>query len=441
MVYISGKKETFENLKLKEGYLGSLESYKQEFYKHNPHITLSSNLIPDYIPFFPVSGGQYENSEIQAIISEVSRFSYEEREKLWYLQESHHDAPTLLALQDIMKEGQESAEEFRRWFDNPLISTPWISSGPALNKSSLIDFFGESSSFGSDLVRHSNRFRTIDKLYELMFRRDALNNEIAILCAEKNKIIYRQRLIRLENEIKKLTGEIKQLLPKKLESKMQKYLGRHFTADEIRKMRMNSYSAKMANKGGRFASLNLDVLNRSGLKQLKNIISGMRKIGEYAGKISFILNAGFVAYDTHEAYINGGNVGRTLFAGTAGVGAATVLSSVVSTSSLGALTIGAVAGDAAIGGALLVCSPIIGTFVAIVVGVVAISIVTYGVQKFAGQLYDYVEDLWNSKRSQQWRKSVEEHIHNAVHSFYELYKLTFGSRSKGLLEFYGTGNQ
>ncbi len=433
MVYICGERETLIELKTKEGYTGSFISYKEQFCLRNPHLRLSGDTLPSYMPVIPVTALECDEHEAKCIAREITGYTKEERLKLWYLQESHHDIPTLLALQDTMQEGQRYAKEFRSWFDNPMISTPWISTAPALTNASLVDLFGDSNTFGSSLVRNSQRYRNLDQLYDFMYKRDALNTEIALLRRQPGSST---RIGKLEKEIKTLTGKIKQLLPKRLDSKMQQYLGKRFTPDQIRKMRMNAYSAKLANKGGRFTTLNLDVLNRSGLQRLKYLITGMKKVGEHAGKISFVLNVGFVAYDTYEAYQTGGNVGKTLFSGIAGIGSAAAFGSLISTSSLGALTIGALAGDAAIGGALLVSSPIIGTFVAIVVGVAVVGLVAYGASKLAGNTYDFVEGLWESETSQRLRESISTQFHSTVESVYSTLKTEWERGTHWLKSFY-----
>ena len=197
MLYISGNNENISELKNKEGFEGSLASYLEKFNKLNPHLlpnpTVQSEKLPSFMPMFLVSEEPIDAFSSEEILRELSRFSLAERQKLRDMQENQYDFPTLIALTSIMEELQSYGSDFRKSLDNPLISTPWNSFNHSLTNASLMDIFSESAAFGAGLIHGSNRFKMIDKLYETMMKRDALNLELYSLRNKKDSTIYLRR--------------------------------------------------------------------------------------------------------------------------------------------------------------------------------------------------------------------------------------------------------
>jgi hypothetical protein len=433
MLYISGENETLKELKDKEGAEGSLSDYLVQFSRLNPHLKLNtSNLsqaLPAYKPMYLVSQPsvfkfQKEKEELELIV-QLNAFSNDELKMLRQMQENRYDITTCMAVADIMKDLQDYSLDFRKRLDNPLILTPWNALNLSLTNNSIPDIFNEMTDFGAKFIFKSNRFTGLEKLFESMMKRDALNRQLHLLRSSKNTAAT--ALKNLELQIKELTKEIKQLLPKKLDDAMAKYLNNRFTPDQVRKMRMSSYSLKVAKKGN-FSAINLDVLNKSGLGRLRQFIGQLKVYSKFGTKFSGVLNVGVVAYDTAQAYRNGGKVARTLFRGAVGAGAGYAVGS-MGASTVGALTLGAVGGEGAV--VALLCCPGAGWILAIV-GLAVAGYVSYKASEAADQLYVKTEELWEAhdKESIKRVSSFMDHV-------YEDMENSWSSGAGWILDFYG----
>src|SRR3990167_10183653 len=179
MLYISGSNEHVSQLKEKEEYKGTLADYLEKFNALNPHLfskpTVQSGQLPSFMPMCLVSEPPASAFGTEEVLRELSRFSLLERQKLRDMQENNYDFPTLIALTEMMEQLQSYAIDFRNSLDNPLISTPWNTLNRSVTKVALVDIFSESAGIGLNSILRSNRFRTLDNLYENMMKRDALN--------------------------------------------------------------------------------------------------------------------------------------------------------------------------------------------------------------------------------------------------------------------------
>ena len=427
MLYISGSNEHVSQLKEKEEYKGTLADYLEKFNALNPHLfskpTVQSGQLPSFMPMCLVSEPPASAFGTEEVLRELSRFSLLERQKLRDMQENNYDFPTLIALTEMMEQLQSYAIDFRNSLDNPLISTPWNTLNRSVTKVALVDIFSESAGIGLNSILRSNRFRTLDNLYENMMKRDALNLELFTLKNQRGSGVIQSRQ-NLEKQIKELTREIKQLLPKKLDSTMTKYLNNRMTPENVQKMRVDSFSKKMARKG-RFATTNLDVLNRTGLSRLRTMIEKLKTVSDHAGAVSMFLGVGAVAFDTVQAYNNNKDVTRTLLTGAAGVGTGVAIGSAfASASSFGALTIGAFAGDVALSGTLLLCLPVVGWIVATAVGIAVTGYVAYQASEVVGEVWDN-------------RQAIRDHVTSMAGYIYNQFQSAWSAGSGWLLDFYG----
>lgn len=282
-----------KELKDKEGVDGSLSDYLLKFSRLNPHLNLNtsdlSQALPSYKPMYLVSQPSVfkfqKEKEERELIVQLNAFSDDELKTLRQMQESRYDVTTCMAAADIMKGLQDYSLDFRKRLDNPLISTPWNALNLSLTNNSIPDIFSETTDFGAKFILKTNRFMGLEKLFEAMMKRDALNRQLHLLRSGKNTAALKN----IELQIKELTKEIKQLLPKKLDDAMVKYLNSRFTPDQVRKMRINSYSLKIAKKGN-FSTINLDVLNKSGLSRLRQFIGQLKVYSKFGTKLSGVLN-------------------------------------------------------------------------------------------------------------------------------------------------------
>lgn len=104
MIYITGEKDTFEDLMGMDGYDGPVAEYKKKLIALNPHLTDSCN--PE--PYTPLSLIKDVSEEIQGIAQELNDCIPEMREYLWTLQnENRLDANAIQAILETMNEYQD----------------------------------------------------------------------------------------------------------------------------------------------------------------------------------------------------------------------------------------------------------------------------------------------------------------------------------------------
>ena len=421
MLYISGENENLEDLKDKEGFEGLMADYVQKFHSLNPHLSLNkdSQQLPSYMPMYLVSQPRASYG-YEVVARELGRFSIEERKILRKLQDSHYDIPVLVTMTDFLEDFQSYASDFRKRLDDPLISTPWNAFNRSFTTTSLVDIFSETSLFGSKSIQQSKRFGVMDKLYEDMLARDVLNNRLDMLKGDRS-VKARTLMQSLEKQKKEFHKQIKQQLPRRIDDAMSKNLN-GFKPDDVRKMRIDSYSKKMARKG-RLATTQLDVLNKSGLNSLRRMISQLKTLSEHAGKFSTYLGIGVVAYDTIEAYRNHAKVARTLFSGAAGIGTALVMGE-AGMATVGAFTIGALTGEVALSGTILFSGPV--GWVCAIVGIGAVSYSSFKASEF-------VQDFWDCEYGQD----ICNKVSSTADILYDDFKSAWSNGSRWLLDFYG----
>lgn len=432
MLYISGPNDTLKDLMTKEGFQKTLPEYERQFALQNPELCAKhpdfKKKLPAFAPIFLIHQGPFDAATRPEVVNELQTFTQAERQTLRMMQENHFDITSQIAMTDIMEELQRYASGFRSWLKSPLVVTPWKDVNSALTDKSLFKLFAETSKFSSSHITASPRFYILDQLYEDMMARDALNRQLFMLRSQKSADLGLLR--ELEREIKTLTGKIKKGLPKKIANARSKYVHRRFTADEIRRMRANSYSAKGA-RTGTPVTTHLDVLNKSGLARLRTMVGGLKKLGNGVGKAATMINYGAVAYDTAEAYKSGTakDAARTFITGASAVYLTSqAVTAMGGTTALGGLVLGSLAGDATIGATLLVCSPVLGWVLVVVTGVAVGGYLGYKAKGMLEEVWDMAEDI-GSAAYQEAAKAA-----NLVH---EEFKNAWSSGSRWILEFYG----
>jgi hypothetical protein len=244
----------------------------------------------------------------------------------------------------------------------------------------------------------------------------------ANLLLQKGK--FHSTVVGLEKQISMQTKIIKELLPKKVNDKLVKYLTARGV--DVYKTRSNFYSEKMAKKG-RFNVLGFEFLNKTGLEKSKKLIKKLIKIGKYGEYAGIALGAGTVLYDTYQAYQQRQQFTRTFLSGAVGVGAGIYLGCVASSSAWGACTIGLLAGDAALGGLVLASSPIIGTIVLAVVGTAILGYASYKVSQGVKQV------LKNTETG----KNLCSEFDAIGRDFFEMLADCWRTGEKWILDFYG----
>ncbi|HUD01402.1 MAG TPA: hypothetical protein VMR37_03690 [Rhabdochlamydiaceae bacterium] len=431
MVYISGEKDTLQQLKENEGVTGGLSVYEKLFTELNPELCAKfpnyKQRLPAYMPIFLISEDPVLLLERQEIWYELSKFSETEKQKLRALQEDGVDFATQVATTSIMEDLQEYAAVIRQWLKTPLILTPWTHFNDILTNKSWFKVVGEGSSHVSGLIKGSSL--KLDLLFEDMLQQDNLNRQLHMLRDQKGPEVMKLRQS-LETQIKTLTGKIKQQLPKRIDASMTKYLNKRFPPDVVRRLRSKCYYAKAA-RGEKFLTTNLNVLNRSGLARLRDMVSRFRTLGTAINTGAKMLNYLIVLYDTYQAYMTGGNIARTFITGGLAVYlSAQAVAAVGGTAALGGLVIGGgiTASNLILGTTILVSCPIAG-WALLVVGIVAAAAVSYAAKKSLEGVWDLGEPV----SKEVYKKAAE-----ATGQMREQIKSAWSEKSDWLLDFYGT---
>lgn len=432
MLYISGENEKLQDLKEREGFEGTLSDYMQKLRALNPHLKLdtasSSQILPSYIPVYlvlePSSIASYEKEQV---VHELNRYSIEERKTLREMQVHEYDIISQVTLADIMEDLQHYSAKFREKLDDPLITTPWTAFNRSFTTTSLVDIFSEASILGAESIEKWKLTTGLEQLYENMLARDSLNTRLHLLQGEKGAKAIKLRQ-NLAKQIADLDRQIKLQLPRKIDSTMTKYLHTRFTPEEARRLRVTSYSKKMARKG-RLATTQLDILNKTGLTRLRKVISQLKSLGGYLDKSSKYLGIGVVAYDTIKAYRDNGKVARTLFSGAVGIAAGTMLVNAAGgTTALGGMVIGTLGGTA-LSTTALVCIPGVGWVV--IIAVVAVGVVT--TSYVSNRITEAAESLWDG-----YGEPVVKQVSNYAHMIYDSLKSAWSSGSHWILDHYGS---
>lgn len=427
MLYITGEEETLGDLARAEDFSGSLEEYCRLFYQNNDHLRhgLSPNEpLAQFTPIFLSSPCK----EQKLVAKEIQLFSKPDRKRLKQIQDSGHDPVMLVVMQDIMEELQPYAENFRKHYDLPLISTPWSILNNSLTNASFIDILSETAIYTSFSLKNSRKRLFFDGLYENLMQRDDLNRRLLMLKKSKEPgVAILQKT--LEKQIKNLTCEIKTGLNAKINNKLPKYLS-PFGFDEIRKMKMGSFSMKMARKN-QLTTVRFDLLNRSGVALLNKLSPSLQIIGENAGKISTMLGIGAVVYDVTSAYRKGDSTARAFLTGATGITTSmAIAASGASLSSLGGsalsttLILGGIAGETAAGATtVLLCTPA-GVIILTVAGAAVAGYATYKASEYVGELWD--------KYGDEVSKKISEHAQMAGKKISEGWR----SSSQWVIDFY-----
>lgn len=430
MVYITGPNDTLKTVKQRDTPLGSLEVYEKTCKMMNPEMCEKNpnwkQKLPPYTPIFLLFEEPVDNETRKEIWYELSKFSQEERQILYELQEQGSDLATQVAVGSLMEEFQEYAKGVRQWLKTPLVLTPWKHANEIATNKHIFKAIGEGSSHISMSIRASSLYRNLDELFENMLARDELNRTLHMLEGKREHAGLRKSL---EQQIKDLTKKIKQQLPKRLDNYMNKYLRNRMTADGVRKMRANCYSVK-AGRSGKFLTTNLQVLDRTGLGRLRSLAGGLKQLSKGISQGAKMLNYGIVAYDTYEAYNNGGSVARTFITGGLAVYLSTqAVAAVGGTTALGGFVIGSgvTVSNLMLGSTILLSCPVVG-WTALIVGLAAAAVISYGIKKGVEGVWDLGEDL-----SPEVYKQASE----ATKEMRQVLQSAWTEKSDWLLEFYG----
>ena len=420
MVYMSGPCETIAQLRELEGYEGSLEDYFKKCNEVNGGIYSSSNdRLKPFYPHILVTEPPQDPEGMKQAVFIIKNFSQDERVILQKLQEEGTDFLTQICMADIMEDAREFAGQFRKKLDIPLVTTPWALINESTASTTRLDAMNAFAGVSQSVFEHSFPLKPLDILNKNMVARDAASRELQMIRSMKGvknpALILRAQ--NLQAEIRLRTGEIKRLLPKSMKTKLPKYLGKRFSHEQIRKIRINSYSAKLARRGvkssniiiqSRTVTSELQFMSKSGLERLSKSLKHVKSFGKGVGRGCTVLSVGVVAYDTYEAYQNDGNVMKTFSSGMAGFGAAAGVGYGVST--LGAVGIGALAGEVGLSGALLVCTPVVGWVVLGVAGLVAAGVAAH----YASKSVEYLWEPENRKEAWEYVKSAASTVEDAI---------------------------
>lgn len=266
MVYITGKAEKIDDLMKQEGFSDVFKS-REELFQLNPHLAhyRASSHLPPHTPIV-----LQKDFDLQNYARELNRLPAEQRERLWLLQANGIDIPTLLATEDVMCEAQKYADRFRKFLNEPFITTPWLSTDSILTNSSVVDLFPELCGLTAGSIRRMRNVDALDALYEAISIRNALNTEIAILMRDKGK--FHSRIMKLEQMVKQQTQIIEKLLPTKVANTLVKYLNDRGAS--VHRYRNNHHSRKLAGKG-KATSLGIEFLCKTGLEKSKKLINAL----------------------------------------------------------------------------------------------------------------------------------------------------------------------
>ncbi len=429
MLYITGENENLNSLMQKEGYEGFFADYSKALSDRNPHLQLNnasaSLTLPAYVPVILVTEPPLPDRE--SVVREINNFSLNERKTLREMQGAGYDLLSQIIMQDVMEELQEYSAKFRTYYDDPLITTPWKMFNQSLTNASMPDILAEMSIYGAQKLNGSGRMFFLDTLYENLMKRDDLNRRLHLLKGQSGQ---KATFLRnnLETQVKDLTREIKRGLNAKINSKLPKYLS-SYGEEEIRKMKMGSYSKKVVRKEQLIAT-RLDLLNRSGLSSLRKVISRLKVLGEKVAKFSTALGVAAVTYDVGSAYYHGDSVSRAFLAGTAGIGTSMLLASSGSLATLGtatmqsALLIGGLTGEAALSVGALLCTPA-GVIVVTIVGAAVVGYASYKASEYVGELWD------------EYGNQVCDKVSSVANLVYEEITTAWRTGSQWILDFYG----
>lgn len=395
MIYMTGEKETLKELREKEGFTGTQQTYDEKFAKLNPELCAKfptyKSQLPPYVPVYLVTIDPFDMQSRGETFVEVMKFSLNERKNLRAMQEDGNgDIVTTLSMSEIMEDMQVYTSQFRKLLKTPLISTPWTDLNASLTGKHLFKIFGEGTGQASSVIEKTPTFITTEALYKDMTARDAFCKQLYALRYSHDK---ESKAIKasLQKQIDELTQRIRVRLPKKIDDKMMSFLKKRFTESEIRLMRKGVKTTRSAGKL-MLRTTNLDFLKTSKLGRAKMVADELKMLGSYGKYAGKLVNWGAVTYDTVEAYNSGGKVARTFIAGATTVVVSTAVTQAAGgTAALGGYVIGALAGDIALGSTILICSPIIGWAVLLIVGVAVASYVGNRAKEATETVYDLSE--------------------------------------------------
>ena len=429
MIYISGENETIASI-MKEGeFTGSLNEFTGKFLTLNPNLCPTFNqAIPPCTPLLlPGASEEKDLALCKETVYLIKSFDRSQRQTLRKMQEDSQDCAILVAMDDLMEGFQKYAQQFVDFYDSPMINTPWDTFNGSQPNSSLIDIFAGTATYGSRYMKNGPLIIQLDDLYDHMMKRDALNRELHLLKKTGRAMVNGQHAARLEREIAKHQKQITVLLPKRLDNIIGKYLVERFDFDELRKMRIGSFSKKMIRKG-KLVMTNFNFLNRSGALRLGKIAKFFGRFGKWGNTLSTYLGPAVVAYDSVSSYRQRGKDAgaRALVTGSAGIAAGMAVGSLFggSTSALGGVIISSLTGEAALGGVLLICSPVVGWIICGAVGLLAAGYVVHEASEFVGYLWDHrgkisdqISSIYHSVETKIlsiWESS-EQHVHWLYH--------------------------
>lgn len=306
MLYISGKRETLKSLREQEEFQGPLSDYEQKFTRLNPHIkiTHASEPLPEFTPLYLVSQHPKLVPYRQGTAEEFGRYTLAERQTLRDIQENEIDLPIAMAGQDLLDDYKSVIPSVRKFLYDPIIKTPWQYWNESVTNDSILDVISEGAFYQSNSIQLSPLYRGLDSLERNMVTMDALQTQLHPL---RGKVSSKSRSVKqgLKRRINDLSPQIKHQVYPKLENHLSKHLGSRYSPLELQKMTRKSFGEKMMRKG-KLKTTHLDLLNRTELGRMRQMIPLFKDIGKKAGKYSVCLGWASVGMDTLDAANNQG---------------------------------------------------------------------------------------------------------------------------------------
>jgi hypothetical protein len=319
MLYISGKNETLKDLKEKEEFEGSLSEYALKFNelnnKLNFKISNSIQTLPPYTPLFPVLQPAPLNPYQIDIARELGNYSFAERHTLQEMQERQIEIPAILASKKVLSDYSSLLPSLRKKLDDPIINTPWKFWDNNFLVGDLPNLISEGLFYKSHSIQRSFLFNGLSQLERDMLTMDVLQMQYHSIRNQKGAKAFAVKQ-NLQNQIHRLSNEIKQQILPKIQTELSRHLNASYTSEELKKMSRLSFGEKMARKG-KMKTTYLDLSNRSSLDHMRKMIPLFKNIGIFAANSSTCVTWASLGYDTVEAAYNE-DLEKTIRTGTSG---------------------------------------------------------------------------------------------------------------------------
>ena len=444
MLYITGKEETLEQLRIMEGFGGSLLEYQKKFAELNPNLCSvfpgCVAVLPRFVMINLVNEPIVLLDHSKEVAEIVNNFDESERELIRKMQEDKFDLVSLIEANLIVEEFNEyivknppslpnnaatpspfqqslfdwslgNLDEKDNWLSQPIVSTPFERLNKATTQESFLDWSSRTFNRGVDALEKSPGFQAKNTLFELMKQRLEVNLQHekfknGTLKPGKGEVkALVKKAQELTRQIKRLAAEQVALNEAKIiQAKSKEVLG--YTLQELKKVRTNVVSIKEAQQGeAAVARLLLERLNKTGLKLFRNFLKGAKAAGTGLGNVVGAVGVVQSVNTVNEVGRQGGNVSCAAASETAGffanlwmlaaaggslmaMGSRFINPSMVSAIGTGVAALGGLlfqSGFIGLGSAILTCVPGIGWVVLGIAGGIALALFTNSVKETTNQ--------------------------------------------------------